>query len=93
VSRSGDKTIQFWDAAAKVLLQTLEGYTSSVNSITFLPNNKQIVFGSYDKTMRFWDAATGVSLQTFEGYISSVYSVTFSPNGKQIVSRSGDEIV
>ena len=40
VSGSEDKTVRLWDAATGTALQTLEGYTSSVDSVAFSPDSK-----------------------------------------------------
>ena len=79
---SRDKTVRLWDAVTGTLLQTLEGHSSSVSSVAFSPDGKQVVSGSHDKIVRLWDVATGTPLQTLEGHSSSVYSVAFSPDGK-----------
>jgi WD40 repeat protein len=74
-------------------VQTLEGHTSSVSSVAFSPDGKQVVSGSWDRTVQLWDVATGAPLQTLEGHTSWVSSVAFSPDGKQVVSGSWDRTV
>ena len=69
------------------MLQTLEGHTSSVFSVAFSPDGKQIVSGSWDNTVRLWDTATGQQIQpTLKGHTNYVSSVAFSPDAKQVVS-------
>jgi hypothetical protein len=93
VSGSDDQTVRLWDTATGAALQTLKGHGSSVNSVAFSPDSKQVVSGSDDRTVRLWDPATGVALQTLKGHSSSVTSVAFSPDGKQVVSSSSDRTV
>jgi WD40 repeat protein len=64
------------------VLQTLEGYTSTVNSVTFSPDGTRVVSGFDDKTVRIWDIVTGVVLQTLDGHADWVGSVAFSPDSK-----------
>jgi WD40 repeat protein len=77
-----------------------KGHYSSVNSVAFSPNGKQVVSGSDDETVRLWDVVTGAVLQTIgkgifinEGHYDTVTSVAFSTNGKQVISGSSDRTV
>src|SRR5215469_4388886 len=55
-------------------LQTLEGHLSSVSSVAFSADSKQVVSGSDDWTVRLWDAVTDAALQTLKGHSGWVSS-------------------
>ncbi|PHH49970.1 Vegetative incompatibility protein HET-E-1 [Ceratocystis fimbriata CBS 114723] len=78
-----------WDAC----LQTLEGHSDSVTSVSFSNNGRRLASGSYDTTVRTWDATSGASLQTLEGHSDSVTSVSFSNDGRRLASGSYDTTV
>ncbi|KAF2136035.1 uncharacterized protein K452DRAFT_354116, partial [Aplosporella prunicola CBS 121167] len=67
-------------------LQTLEGYSGSVRSVTFSPDSTRLASASGDKTVKIWDPTSGNCLQTLEGHSSSVNSVTFSPDSTRLAS-------
>ena len=72
-------------------LQTLEGHSYHVLSVSYSPDGTKIISGSLDKTIKIWDANTGQCLKTLEGHSDCVLSVSFSPNGKYIVSGGSKE--
>ncbi|KAK0749759.1 hypothetical protein B0T18DRAFT_487591 [Schizothecium vesticola] len=78
-----------WNACT----QTLEGHSSFVSSVTFSPDSKFVVSGSYDSIVKIWDTATGACTQTLAGHNGTVYSVTFSPDSKFVASGSEDNTV
>ena len=71
--------------------------------MSFSPDGKRIVSGSYDHSLKVWDAQTGQMTLTLtsvsftpdgkwivKGDSLYITSVSFSPNGKRIVSGSLD---
>ena len=61
MSGSSDETIGLWDAATgDGIGKPLEGHSSSVKSVSFLPDGSRIVSGSEGGTIRLWDAEMSV---------------------------------
>ncbi|KAA8641512.1 uncharacterized protein ATNIH1004_011648 [Aspergillus tanneri] len=71
-------------------VQTLEGHSGSVWSVTFSPDSQLLASGSGDGTIKLWDPSTGELCQTLKGHSALVQSVTFSPDGQLLASGSGD---
>ncbi|PTD03479.1 Vegetative incompatibility protein HET-E-1, partial [Fusarium culmorum] len=81
------------DSEWNAVLQTLEGHTSSVNSVVFSKDGKLIASGSDDDTIKIWNVATGKEEQTLEGHTDSVLSVVFSKDDRLIASGSKDKTI
>ena len=69
-SGSFDKTVKLWDVTSGECLQTLEGHSSDVYSVSFSPDGTKVASGSDDKTVKLWDVTSGECLQTLEGHSS-----------------------
>ncbi|OGV56472.1 MAG: hypothetical protein A2X45_03405 [Lentisphaerae bacterium GWF2_50_93] len=71
-------------------IRSFEGHTEYVTSVSFSPNGKFALSGSWDKTLKLWDVVSGECIRTFVGHTGPVSSVSFSPNGKYALSGSSD---
>jgi WD40 repeat protein len=65
-------------------------YDNGIRSISFSPNDKYVVLGSYDGTARVWEAGTGKEVARMS-HGGAVYSVSFSSDGRYLVSGSEDQ--
>jgi serine/threonine protein kinase len=71
---------------------------SSVRSVGFSSDGKQLASGSNDNIVRLWDVPTGQmrilgQCDFSESGFSYVSSVSFSPDGKGVASGSSDQII
>ncbi|KAF2176924.1 WD40 repeat-like protein [Zopfia rhizophila CBS 207.26] len=74
-------------------LQTLEGHSSRVRSVTFSHDSARLASASSDQTVKIWDVSSGGCLQTLEGHSSEVTSVAFSHDSARLASASCDKMV
>ena len=79
---------------------TYRGHTDTVSSVSWSPDGKLIVSGSWDKTVQVWHAETGAIVYTYSGYNVQaaqanpakgvlpdlIYAVAWSHNGKRIAA-------
>jgi len=72
----------------------LHGNSSTVESVAFSPDGKELASGGDSNTIMFWDVATGQPLGApLTGHKSYVISVAFSPDGKMLASGSMDNTI
>jgi WD40 repeat protein len=94
---SGDDggTIKLWNVSGMnpQLLRELQGHTDYVTSVSFSPDGRQLVSGSFDSTVRLWSVTSGKLLKGLTGHSEYVICVAFHPSGKQVASCSGDYTV
>ena len=79
VASDDQNDVKLWNAATGELLNTLSGHKSIVNSLSFNPDGKTLVSGSWDITIRLWDVSTGKHKKTLTGHKHLVYSVGIQP--------------
>jgi WD40 repeat protein len=72
------------------LLQTLEGHTDKVWTVTLLPDGLRALSGSLDGTLKLWDLAAGAVLQTFVGHVHAVTATAVLADAQRAVSGSAD---
>ncbi|KAF8535306.1 quinon protein alcohol dehydrogenase-like superfamily [Trichophaea hybrida] len=82
----------------KILPESLEGHTGSVNAVAYSPSGHILASASGDKNLALWDPSTGAlrDLQlrcTLNGHSDWVRAVAFSPDGKLLATGSDDKSV
>ncbi|MFM5946396.1 MAG: WD40 repeat domain-containing protein, partial [Dolichospermum sp.] len=73
-------------------LQTLNGHTGRVFSVTFSPDSNLIASASGDNKVKLWKR-DGNLHQTISGHKDWINSVSFSPDGQTIATASNDKTV
>ena len=63
-----------------------EGHTGLLSRVSFLPDGKRFVSGSFDKTIRIWDLTTGKEVQRFTAHRNEVTWFSVSNEGRQLLS-------
>ena len=90
--------MRLWDLNTGETTQRFVGHTGDVMSVSFSPDNRQIVSGSRDKTIKIWNSM-GECKATFDDNASRhsewVSCVRFSPNtdANLIVSSGWDKAI
>ncbi|KAG9119557.1 hypothetical protein FRC07_005371 [Ceratobasidium sp. 392] len=93
-SGSDDSTVRIWDATTgNPLLAPLRGHSSTVWTVGFSLDSRQVVSGSADRTVRIWDVKTGDPIRVLDGHSGEVNSVVFTPDGRRVISGSLDKTI
>ncbi|KAF2821211.1 WD40 repeat-like protein [Ophiobolus disseminans] len=73
----------------------LEGHSSYVSAVAFLPDGQLVALASYNNTVRLWEAATGTwtCRSTLEGHSSEVSAVAFLTDGQLVALASYNNTV
>jgi WD40 repeat protein len=90
-STSHDHTARLWFQETNWFdSYILKGHTDQLQSITFSPDETQVVTTSLDESVRLWDTATGEALRILLGHKNKVFGARFIKNGRYLVTASQD---
>ena len=107
VSDGDNENVKLWDiygnllktfnnekirAIDGTLLTIFNGHQDRVKDVSFSPDSKTLITGSWDNTVRLWNL-DGLFPDTFQGHDNRVMDLAWSPDGKILVSASWDKTV
>jgi hypothetical protein len=69
-------------------LQTLEGHSGYVYSVTFSHDSTRLASASWDSTVKVWDASSGACLQTLD-VARVLYSLSFDATSSHLLIEIG----
>jgi len=88
-----EKDIRLWDVAVGNETKRLEGHSSFVSSLFFLPDSKRLASSSTDGTIRIWDVTNGKCMDLLRGHREPVWCLALLPDEKTLASGGRDGTV
>jgi WD40 repeat protein/transcriptional regulator with XRE-family HTH domain len=85
-----DALVRLWDVNQGICLQTLQGHSSWVRSVSFDFAGKLLASAGFDGAIRVWNVENGQCLHVLQGHTSGIRSVCFSSDGQRLVSGGFD---
>ncbi len=85
--------LSIWDIASGQIINTLTGFTPSIESVTFSSDSNFILGGISDSLAQVWDIASGTALSTTTTYNHSPTASVQSPDGQVRAEEWIDESV
>lgn len=73
-------------------MQEFIGHKNAVYGVSFHPDDKYLLSGSYDKTAKFWDTVTGRCTLTLHGFEKEIYTVSVLKNGKILLTGTDGKV-
>ncbi|KAL4255779.1 WD40-repeat-containing domain superfamily protein [Pleurotus pulmonarius] len=87
---NGGGTVEVWDVATQSVVRTLQGYTTTIQSLAFSPNETKLASGSWYGEIQIWDLTAGEFMLIKAHNDDWVCSLAFSPDGSYLLSGSAD---
>src|SRR5262249_51611622 len=82
--------VMLGQSLAQIYTQQRYVVDSTVNSVAFSPDGKQILMGTANGVAWLWDAGSGNRIRQFTGHSDAVTSVAFSPDDQFVLTGSAD---
>ena len=74
-------------------LTLIDPKNSSIVSVAFSPDGKQLATASFDNSVHLWNTTSGEKKFSLSGHSGPVTNVTFSPDGTLLASASHDKTI
>jgi len=85
-----DCTLHLWNPADGALVSVLEGFSTTMRCLAFVPGTGYLLAGGWDGKMRCWGPAEGKPVRVWAGHTSNVTGCAVAPGGKKFASCSND---
>ena len=85
------RRINLYEVSTGARIHALDGHTSSVNSLGFLPDGGRLVSVGADRRMIVWETATGELLESILAHRGPVMSLDLSPDGSLAATLGRDD--
>ncbi|CAJ1971300.1 unnamed protein product [Sphenostylis stenocarpa] len=95
-SASNDRTAIIWEVGINgglTVKHRLTGHQKPVSSVSWSPNDKELLTCGVEETIRRWDVSTGKCIQIYEKAGASLVSSTWFPCGKYILCGFSDKSI
>ncbi|XP_057441381.1 WD repeat-containing protein 26 homolog [Lotus japonicus] len=94
-SASNDRTAIIWEVGINglSLKHRLSGHQKAFSSISWSPNDQELLTCGVEEAIRRWDVSTGKCLQIYEKAGAGLISCTWFPSGKYILSGLSDKSI
>ncbi|XP_004491280.1 WD repeat-containing protein 26 homolog [Cicer arietinum] len=94
-SASNDQTAIIWEVGVTGLSvkHRLSGHQKPISSVSWSPNDEELLTCGVEESIRRWDVSTGKCLQIYEKAGAGLVSCTWFPSGKHILSGLSDKSI
>ncbi|XP_020227448.1 WD repeat-containing protein 26 homolog [Cajanus cajan] len=95
-SASNDRTAIIWEVGINGGLSVkhkLSGHQKPISSVSWSPNDQELLTCGVEEAIRRWDVSTGKCLQIYEKSSAALVSCTWFPCGKYILCGLSDKSI